>query len=155
MWPFNRRSNIEMQVAVRPHPSRLLRAGARHSKTKNQTQNQPELMVIIIRDDVKLSTNRVVKYATTVAVRLVQRVCRKSSVCQKWNSTQQPKNILRITGESALDEVIQKAGKIGVPCALVQDRVKNEGKEEKVKTMIGMFGSQAQVGKLVRGLKPF
>lgn len=105
-------------LAVRPHPSRLLRSAGRR---KSSHVAQPDKMAILIRSDIKLTTGRVVHFSSSIAVRLFQRVCSPNMrQCSIWNATGQRKTVHALANDSKMNQIIQIAKQNNVAVAGVR-----------------------------------
>lgn len=120
-------------------------------------------MAIIIRGDIRLSAGRIANFATSIGIRLFQKVCMGRHACSSWNANGQKKVILRIDGEENVRKVIQFAREREV--AVTGIRMRKDSQVEPMKEgevspvyswiAVGVFGSRGVIDGLTRGLQPF
>lgn len=119
------------EVAVAPHPSRLLRSLGRRGKS-NRTQGSWSQrqgtdggikMVLVVRSDAGMSTGKVASQAAHGALAAYKHACegRRSPVCREWAVSGAKKIVLRATGSLQLMQLAAAAKRAGLPHVLVRD----------------------------------
>jgi peptidyl-tRNA hydrolase, PTH2 family len=134
-----RRNNTEVfgEIAVAPHPSRLLRSFSRKSKptrthgTWAQRQSSDAdgvKMVLVVRTDAGMSTGKVASQAAHGALAVYKLACegRRSSLCREWDVSGAKKIVLRASGGLQIMQLASAAKRAGLPHALVRDAGKTQ-----------------------------
>lgn len=154
-----------MLLAVRPHPSRILRLPSKKGHRREQDESghgrgkvNGEKMAILFRSDLRLSSGRFADFAASIAIRLFQRVCTSHKACSVWNSNGQRKVVMSVNGEDGVSRIVRHAREHNIAVAGVrakndiQNTNSSQTGEDYVWMAVGIFGPGKVVDRITRGL---
>lgn len=165
-------------LAVRPHPSRLLRlpfkrrgggggsgdggGGKARRGAEEAGRNRHadgEKMAILIRSDIRIGPGRMANYAAGIAVRLFQKACLAPHACAAWNAAGQHKVVLKVEGEDAVSNFVHRARDDRLSLTGIRIRSNRQTEQSRKRgytwIAIGVFGPSSVIDRLTNGFKPF